>query len=64
MGLRVSPTNRKQKVKLTGTSERYIRGWLANQTADEYLTYDSSSQGYPLTPSFPYSKLTQKEGIL
>jgi hypothetical protein len=63
MGLKVSPTNRKQKEKLTGTSERY-RGWLANQTVDEYLTYDSSSQGYPLTPSFPYSKLTQKEGNL
>ncbi len=32
----------------TGTSERYIREWLANQAAGGYLVYDSSSQRYSL----------------
>ncbi|HYZ51806.1 MAG TPA: class I SAM-dependent methyltransferase, partial [Nitrososphaeraceae archaeon] len=32
----------------TGTSERYIREWLANQAAGGYLVYDSSSQKYTL----------------
>jgi Rv2258c-like winged HTH domain len=33
---------------LTGTSERYIREWLANQAAGGYLTYDSSCHRYTL----------------
>src|ERR1044071_4884431 len=33
---------------LTGTSERYIREWLANQAAGGYLTYDASSKRYTL----------------
>jgi hypothetical protein len=32
----------------TGTSERYIREWLANQAAGGYLVYDSNSQRYTL----------------
>ena len=33
---------------LTATSERYIREWLANQTAGGYLTYDPATQRYTL----------------
>jgi hypothetical protein len=33
---------------LTGTAERYIREWLANQAAGGYLTYDASSKRYTL----------------
>jgi SAM-dependent methyltransferase len=32
----------------TGTSERYIREWLANQAAGGYLVYDSATQKYTL----------------
>src|ERR671939_1691432 len=37
-----------QLANITGTAERYIREWLANQAAGGYLTYDSSSQTYIL----------------
>jgi 2-polyprenyl-3-methyl-5-hydroxy-6-metoxy-1,4-benzoquinol methylase len=42
------PITSEELAKLTGTSERYIREWLANQAAGGYLTYDSSSQRYTL----------------
>jgi 2-polyprenyl-3-methyl-5-hydroxy-6-metoxy-1,4-benzoquinol methylase len=42
------PVTAKELANLTGTSERYIKEWLANQAAGEYLTYDPSSQRYTL----------------
>jgi SAM-dependent methyltransferase len=36
--------------KRTGTAERYVREWLASQTAGGYVTYDASTQRYSLTP--------------
>ena len=42
------PITSQKLANLTGTSERYIREWLANQAAGGYLTYDSSSQRYTL----------------
>src|SRR5919198_3789898 len=42
------PITSQELANLTGTSERYIREWLANQAAGGYLTYDSSSQKYIL----------------
>ena len=33
----------------TGTSERYVREWLASQAAGGYVTYDSASGLYSLT---------------
>ena len=42
------PITAKELANLTGTSERYIKEWLANQAAGEYLTYDPSSQRYTL----------------
>jgi ubiquinone/menaquinone biosynthesis C-methylase UbiE len=32
----------------TGTTERYVREWLANQSAGGYVSYDSSTQCYTL----------------
>jgi hypothetical protein len=34
----------------TGTAERYIREWLANQAAGGYIIYDSESQKYTFPP--------------
>jgi SAM-dependent methyltransferase len=42
------PITSTELANLTGTSERYIREWLANQAAGEYLRYDPSSQRYTL----------------
>lgn len=35
---------------LTGTHERYVREWLANQAAGGYVEYDPATQTYRLTP--------------
>jgi hypothetical protein len=34
----------------TGTTERYIREWLANQAASGYINYDPSTTKYTLPP--------------
>ena len=44
------PITAKELANLTGAFERYIKEWLANQAAGEYLTCDPSSQRY----TFPY----------
>src|SRR5829696_4643587 len=36
--------------KKTGTSERYVREWLMNQTAGEYVHYDAATGRYSLLP--------------
>jgi SAM-dependent methyltransferase len=42
------PITSKELANSTGTSERYIREWLANQAAGGYLVYDPPSQRYTL----------------
>src|SRR5919197_5364963 len=42
------PITSQDLTNLTGTSERYIREWLANQAAGGYLVYDADSQRYTL----------------
>jgi Rv2258c-like winged HTH domain len=42
------PVTSEELANSTGTSERYIREWLANQAAGGYLTYDSETQRYTL----------------
>jgi hypothetical protein len=37
------PMTSKELANRTGTSERYVREWLANQAAGGYLVYDSNS---------------------
>src|SRR5687768_7094578 len=34
----------------TGTNERYIREWLANQAAGGYVEYDPASEKFSMTP--------------
>ena len=34
----------------TGTNERYVREWLANQAAGGYVEYDATSQKFSLSP--------------
>jgi DNA-binding IscR family transcriptional regulator len=40
------PMTSKELAGRTGSSERYIRKWLANQAAGGYLVYDSNSQKF------------------
>jgi len=42
------PMTSKELANSTGTSECYIREWLANQAAGGYLVYDPPSQRYTL----------------
>jgi SAM-dependent methyltransferase len=42
------PITSQELANNTGTSERYIREWLANQAAGGYLIYDSAAQKYTL----------------
>ena len=42
------PITSQELANITCTSERYIREWLANQAAGEYVAYDSSSNRYAL----------------
>lgn len=36
--------------KRTGTAERYVREWLANQAASGYISYDAATKTFHLTP--------------
>ena len=42
------PITSQELANVTGTSERYIREWLANQAAGGYIIYDSLAQKYSL----------------
>jgi hypothetical protein len=42
------PITSQELANVIGTSERYVREWLANQAAGGYITYDSSSNRYSL----------------
>jgi len=42
------PISSQELANITGTSERYIREWLANQAAGGYITYDASTNSYTL----------------
>jgi 2-polyprenyl-3-methyl-5-hydroxy-6-metoxy-1,4-benzoquinol methylase len=42
------PLSAEQLARTTGTSERYIREWLANQAASGYVEFDVSSDRYYL----------------
>jgi hypothetical protein len=45
---RSGPISSEELANRTGTVERYIREWLANQAAGEYITYDPKTQKYTL----------------
>jgi SAM-dependent methyltransferase len=45
-----SPVSVKELAEKTGTVERLLREWLANQVASGYIEYDPSSRKYRLPP--------------
>lgn len=44
------PISSEDLAKRTGTAERYIREWLANQAAGGYVRYDQNTTKYTLPP--------------
>src|SRR5713226_9479786 len=42
------PLTPAEVAKKSGTAERYVREWLANQAAGGYVTYDAASGKYTL----------------
>ena len=45
-----SPVSVKELAEKTGTIERLVREWLANQVASGYIEYDPNSRKYRLPP--------------
>jgi 2-polyprenyl-3-methyl-5-hydroxy-6-metoxy-1,4-benzoquinol methylase len=43
------PITSKELADRSGTTERYVREWLANQTAGGYVTYDAATERYSLS---------------
>ena len=48
--LAARPCTPAELAKETGTAERYIREWCAQQAAAGYIAYDAASQRFSLTP--------------
>src|SRR5258706_10796443 len=44
------PMSSAELARATGTSERYIREWLAAQAASGYVEYDAASGKFSMTP--------------
>ena len=44
------PLTSSELAETTGTAERYVREWLRSQAAGGYVTYDSKTNRYYLTP--------------
>jgi SAM-dependent methyltransferase len=44
------PVTSAELAERTGTAERYVREWLANQAAGGYVTYDPADQRFTLPP--------------
>lgn len=44
------PMNASELANATGTSERYVREWLAAQAASGYVEYDAKSQKFSMLP--------------
>src|SRR5690606_13671550 len=44
------PMNASELAAATGTSERYVREWLATQAAGGYVDYDAEADRYSLSP--------------
>src|ERR1041384_7418277 len=45
----LGPMSSADLAKATGTAERYVREWLASQSAGGYVTYDPAKNQYFLT---------------
>lgn len=44
------PVTSEELAQRTGLTERYVREWLLNQAASEYVSYDPETQRYTLPP--------------
>lgn len=44
------PATSAELAERTGTNERYVREWLANQAASGYVEYDAGADNYHMTP--------------
>ena len=44
------PLTSKELARKTGTTERYVREWLAAQAASDYVTYDPATERFTLPP--------------
>jgi 2-polyprenyl-3-methyl-5-hydroxy-6-metoxy-1,4-benzoquinol methylase len=44
------PANSAELAERTGTTERYVREWLAQQAASGYVSYDETGRRYFMTP--------------
>lgn len=44
------PLSARELAHRTDTTERYVREWLSNQAASGYITYDSASRRFYMTP--------------
>lgn len=45
-----TPVSADELAERTGTDPRYVREWLSNQAAGDYVSYDSASGGFSLSP--------------
>src|SRR5262245_53068467 len=46
----IGPTTPGELARQTGTAERYVREWLANQAAGGFVTYDAHTETFSLSP--------------
>jgi hypothetical protein len=56
----ISPSELAEK---TNTSERYVREWLANQSAGGYITYDSNTQKYFISPEHAAALVDENSAV-
>jgi 2-polyprenyl-3-methyl-5-hydroxy-6-metoxy-1,4-benzoquinol methylase len=48
--LKAGPLTAAELAKKTGTNERYVREWLANQASGGYVEYDGATERFSLSP--------------
>ena len=58
------PLTAAELAERTSTNERYIREWLANQAASDYLTYDPRTQRFALPPEHAPVLSDEKSPVL
>ena len=58
------PLTSTELAEATGTAERYVREWLANQTAGGYVTYDAGTGRYQLPAEHAAVLADETSGVL
>lgn len=57
------PMTSQELAKKTGTTERYVREWLAAQAAGGFVTYDPASQSYTLPPEQAFALADEESPV-